>query len=93
MSAAEAYEFVSRASHFGAGEAICGRAHDGLVQARAVRMVWGDRSVDDCEVARGFWWARGEAALAQNWTTGDFETIIDQRVRYRAYGVEFALGY
>jgi predicted nucleotide-binding protein len=35
------------------------------------------------------WWAQGEAALTQNWTTGDFETWIDHKIHLKAFGVMF----
>lgn len=55
---------------------ICRRAHIGLVKARARRFsdIHGDR--DDCEVPAEFWWAKGHAALEQNWQAGDFSTWI-----------------
>lgn len=69
--------------------AICTRAHDGLVRARAHRYIQGNTAKDDYEIPKGFWWAGGHAALTQNWVTGDFETWIDQRHHLRAYGVSF----
>jgi hypothetical protein len=90
LSAAEAYRLVAEVTNpYLAQRAICCRASDGMLAARARRLILGDRTVDESEVPPGFWWARGEAALTQNWTTGDFETWIDQRVYCRAYGVEF----
>ncbi len=43
----------------------------------------------DVAVPSEVWWARGNQALKQNWSTGDFETWIGQTVQYRAYGVKF----
>jgi hypothetical protein len=42
-------------------------------------------------VPAGFWWARGHAALQQNWHSGDFETWINHKIHCRAYGVKFRL--
>lgn len=78
------------AQGYGQGSrAICKRAHAGLIQARAKRFMKDSQSVDNVEVPSQFWWAEGEEALEQNWTTGDFETWIDRRYHLRAFGVEF----
>jgi hypothetical protein len=76
-------------SEYVAAEAICSRAHDGLIRARARRFAANDKILDDCKLPKRFWWARGKAALDQNWGTGDFETWLDRRIHLRAYGVEF----
>ena len=72
-----------------ARRAICTRAHDGLIRAHAQRYFQGNTEKDDYEVPKGFWWAGGEAALKQNWVTGDFETWINHHHHLRAYGVSF----
>ncbi len=72
-----------------AQRAICTRAHDGLVRTRAQRYFQGNTAKDDYEVPKAFWWAGGEAALKQNWVTGDFETWINHQHHLRAYGVSF----
>jgi hypothetical protein len=72
-----------------AATTICSRASDGMLRARAKRFVVDDHTRDDVEINKGFWWARGEAALEQNWITGDFETWIDRKHHVRAYGVAF----
>src|SRR4051794_16702511 len=72
-----------------ASMAICARAHDGMIKARAERFIRADRAFDDVELPAQFWWARGHEALDQNWTTGDFETWIDHRLHWKAYGVSF----
>lgn len=89
MSAAEAYALVSKASPFRAAELICARACDGIIVAKAQTLIWGAERRSDIEIPDAFWWARGHAALTQNWETGDFETWINQRVHCRAYGVTF----
>ena len=90
IKASEAIKLVSDASNpFAAPRAICSRAHAGLVAARARLLVIGGKEASDAEVPKEFWWARGEVALDQNWTTGDFETWYDRQVHCLAYGVEF----
>jgi predicted nucleotide-binding protein len=69
-------------------QTICKRAHAGLIKARAARFIRDERSTDNVDVPAEFWWTEGEAALDQNWTTGDFETWIDHR-RLQAFGVTF----
>jgi hypothetical protein len=51
----------------------------------------GNKSKEDAEVPKEFWWAGGHEALEQNWKTGDFETWIDQKFPMRALGVSFLL--
>jgi len=89
MRANDARELIATIMPIGAAQAICRRAHDGLIDARASRLILGEKSVDDCAVGAEFWWARGELALKQNWAAGDFETWLDRKVHCRAYGVEF----
>jgi predicted nucleotide-binding protein len=45
------------------------------------------RVLDNVEVPTGFWYAKGEAALHQNWISGDFDTWIGHSAHWRAYGV------
>lgn len=79
------YSMISGA----ATRTISKRCHDGLVHSRAVRFIKHRDVLDDVELPPEFWWAKGEAALTQNWEAGDFETWIDERYHWRAYGVEF----
>ena len=69
--------------------AICKRAHAGLVKARAVRFIYAGKSSDNVDVPASMWWAEGEAALEQDWSTGDFETWINQEIHLQAFGVMF----
>lgn len=69
--------------------AICARAHAGLVRAKARRFMMGDKSRDNCEIPKEFWWAEGHEALEQNWITGDFETWLEKKIHLRAFGVSF----
>ena len=62
---------------------ICARANDGLIRAKAEKFVIEVETLDDAIVPERFWWARGEAALDQNWTAGDFETWINPEMRWR----------
>jgi hypothetical protein len=90
ISAAKAYELIAQANGpFVAGRAICSRAHAGLIEARAVLLLWGVRRSENCPVPEAFWWAHGEGALEQNWPLGDFVTWIDRQIHCRAFGVEF----
>jgi Predicted nucleotide-binding protein containing TIR-like domain len=68
---------------------ICRRAHAGLIKARAERFIRDEQSADNVDVPAELWWAEGEAALYQNWETGDFETWIDHVIHLRAFGVTF----
>lgn len=90
IPASEAYAKVRALVPYRAAEAICERAHDGLIAARAERLILGDKVIESANVPTGFWWARGPAALDAEWAVGDFETWIDDRIHCRAYGVEFA---
>jgi hypothetical protein len=63
-----------------AQETIARRAHDGMIRCRAARFVRPQgRTEDNVDLPREFWWARGGAALQQNWKAGDFATWIDNR--------------
>ena len=93
IAAATALDIIEAASGFGgATRALCLRAHNGLIKSKAQLLVMGDRRATAELVPPSFWWAKGEAALKQNWATGDFSTWIDHRIEYRAFGVTFALG-
>ena len=69
---------------------ICKRANAGMIKARAELLTRNGAHVGrDIDVFPGFWWAQGEAALNQNWDTGDFDTWIDQKFHLEAFGVAF----
>jgi len=87
IGAANALELLSM-GHSGR-TVICKRAHSGLIKARAERLLRDGKILDTVDVFPGFWWAKGEAALEQNWTTGDFDTWIDHKVHLEAFGVTF----
>jgi nucleoside phosphorylase len=91
LRAADASRLLKAAfnSEYLARQTICKRAHSGLIRARAERYMIDKEGHSNCEVPREFWWAEGEAALTQNWTTGDFETWLRQQVRLQAFGVSF----
>lgn len=88
ISAASAIALVGLHCHL-ATRAVCKRAYAGLVKARAERLIRGGQSADNVDVPAEFWWAEGEAALEQNWASGDFETWLDKRIQIRAFGVTF----
>jgi predicted nucleotide-binding protein len=67
---------------------ICEHANAKLVRAKARRYMVGDKSHDDCAVPHILWWAKGHAALDQDWTTGSFSTYIND-IEHRAFGVSF----
>lgn len=71
--------------------AICKRANAGLVSARARLFLIDGTPTEWMEVPKEFWWASGEAALTQDWQSGDFSTWIDQKRHLKAFGVDFGL--
>ena len=77
-------------SGFIAQKTICTRAYAGLVRARAQTFVVDNRkTISEYEIPKEFWWAKGEAALHQNWPSGDFDTWIDHKMHLEAFGVSF----
>jgi len=94
MSAHEAIQFLEL-PHTGAASAICSRAYAGLIKTRAKLFISFGEEKTDAEVPREFWWAKGEAALEQNWVLGDFETwvtTIDRERGGRREGLQQAFG-
>jgi hypothetical protein len=95
ISAAAALALLKPAlGEYNAMHTIVERANDGIIRSRAARFVLKhpDKKAQvekDFEVPSDFWWARGNTALKQNWTAGDFETWINQTIHLRAYGVRF----
>lgn len=90
LSASSAIALLKRVmpEHLAAAT-IASRANDGMIRSHAQRLIVQGRAEDDVEVPAAFWWARGGDALKQNWTTGDFETWVNTRYYYQAYGVSF----
>lgn len=70
-------------------QAICERAHNGLIAARAETLIWGDETRRNCKVPKEFWRAEREDDLLENWETGDFSTWIDGAFEAKAFGVSF----
>jgi hypothetical protein len=70
---------------------ILTRAFAGLIRTRAALLTMGDRSETDFEIPTVFWWAKGYAAIQQNWQVGDFATTSGSRggPSVQAYGVRF----
>lgn len=90
IPASEAHKRLElRCGPIQAARSLCSRAHDALISARARRIVANGQVLDNAPVPSDFWWARGEARLIQNWSTGDFETTDNIHGERRAYGVEF----
>jgi hypothetical protein len=92
ISAAAAVELIKphfKNSAYAAHMRICEHAYARLVRARARRYIIGEAARDDSVVPHIFWWAKGNAALTQDWTTGSFSTYIND-IEHRAFGVTFA---
>ena len=93
MSAYEARQVLRQLPD--AAEAICRRARVGLIKARAKLLIIHDKEETDeetdVEIPREFWSAEGEAALTQNWVSGDFQTTAPGHdgIRLDAFGVTF----
>ena len=78
---------------------ICGHAHAGLIRTRARQFIVtrfsprrfeaANEVQENYEIPAEFWWAKGHAALIQNWTIGYFETWIDDRIHQQAFSVSF----
>lgn len=89
VTAADAVKMLApRFTAYAAARRICERAHAGLVLARAEHFQVGDRSTQNYDIPKKFWWAEGEAALTQDWAAGDFSTWIND-VQFKAFGVTF----
>ncbi|MGP7984946.1 5'-methylthioadenosine/S-adenosylhomocysteine nucleosidase family protein [Rhodoblastus sp.] len=91
ITASEASHLLKAAfnSEYLARKAICKRAHGALIRARAEQFIVAGEVRAGCELPKEFWWAEGEAALTQNWITGDFDTWIKQQLHLEAFGVSF----
>jgi len=64
-----------------------------MLRANAALLIFRDTErLTDVNVPRKFWWAKGYAALTQNWELGDFETWIDRKIHIEAFGVRFHRG-
>jgi SEFIR domain len=92
ISAASALSLLGMKDWFSSTRTICKRAHAGLIQARAERFIHDSKFADHVDIPIEFWWAEGEAALNQNWTTGDFDTWVGRgidAIHLQAFGVTF----
>jgi predicted nucleotide-binding protein len=89
ISAAEALRILKIPYGFSARETICKRAHAGMVRARAEKIILNNKPQETKTVPKMFWWAKGEAALTQNWRAGDFSTWIEHKDHIEVFGVEF----
>ena len=93
ITAAEAVRLLKPAfnSEYIAQKAICKRAHNSLIRARAEQFRRDEeKPCNNFDIPQEFWWAEGEASLTQNWTTGDFDTWMDHKVHLQAFGVSFS---
>lgn len=107
LLAAEAVRLLKQVfnSEHAAKIAICKRAHSGLVRASAQRLVIDDKTRDNVEVPKEFWWAEGGDTLKQDWAIGDFNTWIGLdkvsgnphlsagKIQIKAFAVKFAQRY
>jgi uncharacterized protein (TIGR02391 family) len=90
IPAGEAQKLVRDATgDLGSRQTICKRAHHGLIRARAEQYFIDREPKGAIDVPQAFWWAEGNPALKQNWSTGDFETWIRNTTRLEAFGVSF----
>ena len=89
IPARDAYDTIAKETHSETSYAICARAAEGLVQARARLFVTEKGRLENVLIPAQFWWAKGHAALEQNWDAGDFSTWIDQAFEWKAFGIEF----
>lgn len=87
ISASKALDLLGRRP--GNYIAICTRAHAGIVKTRAKLFIRDKERFENIELPLDFWWARGHEALTQNWRAGDFDTWIDHKYHWQAFGVEF----
>jgi|GEM_PF-1164083 hypothetical protein len=74
---------------FGSNRTISKRCHASMIRTKAEKFIKDREVLVDVELPATFWWAEGQAALTQNWHTGDFDTWIDQRYHWQAFGVSF----
>jgi hypothetical protein len=88
MHADDALAFLGT-SHADAVDAICSRASNGLIRAKAEQYIdAGGRRFDNVELPKQFWWSSGE--ITGYWHTGDLETTPPEgRGRLQAFGVTF----
>lgn len=107
LLAAEAVRLLKQVfnSEHAAKIAICKRAHSGLVRASAQRLVIDDKTRDNVEVPKEFWWAEGGDTLKQDWAIGDFNTWIGLdkvsgnphlsagKIQIKAFAVKFVQRY
>lgn len=90
VPASKALAVVAReGGEYGGREAICKRAHAGLLKSKARLLIVDDDTRENVEIPAHFWWADGQEALEQDWHRGDFSTWFNRDVEIRAFGVEF----
>lgn len=90
ISAAETIARVRRATLSSTADvSIATRAFAGLLRTNAAMLIVKSERYENTPVPAQFWWAKGYAALKQNWPLGDFETSVDGIGRVQAFGVRF----
>ena len=70
---------------------LCTRLSAGLITARAQKLTMDGQEFHNVDVPLSFWWAKGHAALEQDWSSGDFYTWIEHKMQVSAFGVRFPL--
>jgi len=98
IAAQQALNFVADSDgsyeRFEARVPLCTRAYHGKIDARAdLLVVYGSQPIENANVPPSFWWAKGNAALTQDWLRGDFSTTERPGGGrgVEALGVEFEL--
>src|SRR5690349_5004765 len=77
-----------------AADAVCRRAHDGLLRARAKAFFKNGEALGECDLPKEFWWREGDSyGFWARWGIGDFLTndpdARDAWRPWKAYGVEW----
>lgn len=94
ISAPEAFKRVSAVlDPSTTPHAICSRAWAGLIEAKALMFVGSEGIAKDAVIPARFWWAQGGPDLVQDWSIGDFITMVSipgGQAQWWAYGVSFS---
>lgn len=78
MTAAEAVAAMQSGGNVREAQLVLMRsARDGLIRAKALRLIVGNQIRDDAAIDRSFWWAAGGQSLSSDWNSGFFETWIN----------------
>lgn len=90
ISAAEALAAIAPDLGFDeATEAIRSCAHAGVMLTRAKRFVWAGLEKKDVGLPLDFWYVLPGQKMSEDWTSGNFQTLVHGVVPAEAYGVSF----